>query len=132
MRRIKLIVKDLFPVFIRIYLLDEEDNYREMPSSTESLKVLLAENKDLLADRLLALFTQHWPAEASELASRTAIEADNRPGSRRIGDRPQAAASTAYLGQINPCRSARRKMPVFWSVKKNSFCGGATNTSTRF
>ncbi len=71
--KIKLIVKDLFPVFIRTYLLDE-DNYRETPSSTESLKALLAENKDSLADRLLALFTQHWPAEAAELASRTAIE----------------------------------------------------------
>ena len=57
-----------------MYLLDDDNHYLETASSTEELKGLLAEIKDSLADRLLALFAQHWPAEASELASRTAIE----------------------------------------------------------
>ena len=72
--RIKQIIKTLFPFFIRTYLVDEDDHYRETPTSTEPVKMLLNEMKDSLADRLLALFAQHWPAEASELASRAAIE----------------------------------------------------------
>ncbi len=72
--RVKDILKELFPVFIRKYLLDEDDHYRETPTSTDPLRVLLGELQDLLADRLLALFAQHWPAEAAELVSRPAIE----------------------------------------------------------
>ena len=41
------------------------------------LKVLLDEMKDSLADRLVALFAQHWPAEAAELASRTGHRTDD-------------------------------------------------------
>jgi hypothetical protein len=72
--KIKQIVKALFPVFIRTYLLDEEDNFCEIPPSTEPLRVLLAEMKESLADRLMALFAQHWPAEAAELVTGSAIE----------------------------------------------------------
>lgn len=72
--RVRQILKELFPIFIRTYLLDEDDHYRETPTSTEPLRVLLGEMKDSLADRLLALFAQHWPAEAAELAARPAIE----------------------------------------------------------
>jgi rubrerythrin len=72
--RVKQILKDLFPVFIRKYLLNDDNHYLETPTSTEPLKGLLNEMKDPLADRLLALFAQYWPVEASELACRVTIE----------------------------------------------------------
>jgi ATP-dependent helicase YprA (DUF1998 family) len=72
--KIKQVLKGLFPFFIRAYLLDENDHYRQLPTSTEPLKGLLDDLKDSLTDRLLTLFAQHWPVEAAELASRTAIE----------------------------------------------------------
>jgi hypothetical protein len=68
------VVKELFPVFIRKYLLDDDGHYRQTPTDTEPLRGLLGEVKDSLADRLLALFAQHWPPEAVELANRAAIE----------------------------------------------------------
>jgi hypothetical protein len=72
--KVRQVVKELFPVFIRNYLLDEEGHYRLTPTDTGPLKGLLGEMKDSLADRLLALFAQHWPPEAAELASLTAIK----------------------------------------------------------
>jgi hypothetical protein len=63
----------LFPVFIRNYLLDEDDHFRDAPSSVDPLHVLLAQTKDNLADKLVDLFAQHWPPEAQELANKTAI-----------------------------------------------------------
>ena len=71
---IRAIIKGLFPLFIRSYLLDEENHFRETPTSTAPLSVLLCEIKDSLADRLVVLFAQHWPEEAAELGSRSAIE----------------------------------------------------------
>ena len=64
----------LFPTFIRSYLLDEENHFRETPTSTAPLRTLLSTMKDALADRLVTLFAQHWPEEAAELADRTAID----------------------------------------------------------
>jgi len=64
----------LFPIFIRSYLLDEENHFRESPTSTTPLRALLTEMKTGLADRLVSLFAQHWPEEAAELADRAAIE----------------------------------------------------------
>ncbi|MBI2806633.1 MAG: DEAD/DEAH box helicase [Planctomycetes bacterium] len=72
--RIHAIIKGLFPLFIRNYLLDEENHFRETPTSTAPLGELLREIKDSLADRLVVLFAQHWPEEAAELGSRSAIE----------------------------------------------------------
>jgi ATP-dependent helicase YprA (DUF1998 family) len=72
--RISAIIKGLFPVFIRSYLLDEENHFRETPSSTAPLGELLREIKSSVADRLVVLFAQHWPEEAAELGSRKAIE----------------------------------------------------------
>jgi ATP-dependent helicase YprA (DUF1998 family) len=72
--RVQEVLKSLFPTFIRAYLLDEEDRFRPMPTSTAPLSLLLNEIKDKLADRLVKLFAQHWPAEAAELANRSAIE----------------------------------------------------------
>jgi ATP-dependent helicase YprA (DUF1998 family) len=71
--KVRQVVKGLFPVFIRNYLLDDEGHYRQTPSDTGPLKGLLGEMKDSLADRLLALFAQHWPPEAAELANLSAI-----------------------------------------------------------
>ena len=68
--KVRKVVKELFPVFIRTYLLDEESHYRQTPTDTAPLAGLLAEMKESLADRLVVLFTQHWPAEAAELATR--------------------------------------------------------------
>lgn len=63
----------LFPVFIRNYLLDEDDHFRDAPSSVEPLRVLLTQAKEGLADHLVALFAQHWPPEAQELASKDGL-----------------------------------------------------------
>ena len=72
--KVRHVVKELFPVFIRTYLLDDESHYRQAPTDTGPLAGLLAEMKDSLAARLLALFAQHWPPDAAELASCAAIE----------------------------------------------------------
>ena len=72
--KVRQVVKGLFPVFIRNYLLDDDGHYRQTPSDTGQLKGLLGEMKDSLADRLLALFAQHWPPEAAELANLAAIK----------------------------------------------------------
>lgn len=72
--RVRGILKSLFPTFIRSYLLDEEDHFRDTPTSTAPLGDLLGEISGSLADRLVALFAQHWPQEAADLASRSAIE----------------------------------------------------------
>ena len=54
-------------MFIRSYLLDENNHFLGKPTSTASLQNLLTEIKGPLADRLVVLFTQHWPEEAKEL-----------------------------------------------------------------
>src|SRR5262249_37430237 len=63
----------LLPTFIRSYLLDEENRFRETPTSVEPLRAVLSSSKDTLADRLVTLFAPPWPAEAAELADRDAI-----------------------------------------------------------
>jgi hypothetical protein len=72
--RIRELLKQLFPTFIRNYLLDEDSHFRDTPTSTVSLGELLNEIREPLADRLVALFAKHWPVEAAELADRPAIE----------------------------------------------------------
>ncbi len=72
--RVKGVLDLLFPTFIRSYLLDKENHFRELPTGTAPLKALLSEMKEGLADRLVNLFAQHWPEEAAELANRAAIE----------------------------------------------------------
>ena len=64
----------LFPTFIRSYLLDEENQFRQTPTSTAPLQSLISTMRQGLADRLVTLFAQHWPEEAAELTNRTAIE----------------------------------------------------------
>jgi hypothetical protein len=61
-------------VFIRDYLLDENNHFRDQPTSTAPLGELLGEMKNDLANRHVVLFAQHWPQEAAELADRPAIE----------------------------------------------------------
>ena len=68
------LLKQLFPTFIRAYLLDEEDHFRDQPASTAPLALLLEDLKAPLADQLSELFAKHWPEEAAELATKSAIE----------------------------------------------------------
>lgn len=72
--RIRDLLKELFPIFIRSYLLDQDNHFRDVPTSTVPLGEMLDELNDSLSSRLVSLFTQHWPEEASELASQKAIE----------------------------------------------------------
>lgn len=65
--------KQLFPTFIREYLLDENDHYRDVPPSTKPLADYLQEQETGLVDELLALFALHWPEEASDLTTREAV-----------------------------------------------------------
>ena len=62
-----------FPIFIRDYLLDEQNRFRETPPSVAPLQHLLDGMKDSLTERLLQLFAQHWPEEAQELTTRAAV-----------------------------------------------------------
>jgi hypothetical protein len=72
--RIKDVLKNLFPTFIRSYLLDEDDRFRDRPTSSAPLAQLLSEMKGPLSDRLSRVFSQHWPQEAAELGSRENVE----------------------------------------------------------
>ncbi len=73
--RIRELLKQLFPTFIRSYLLDEADHFRDQPTSTAPLAILLDELKAPLSDRLSKLFAKHWPEEAAELTTPDAIGA---------------------------------------------------------
>jgi ATP-dependent helicase YprA (DUF1998 family) len=90
--RVKETLKALFPVFIRDYLLDKNNHFRSQPTDTAPLGELLEERKSALADRLVSLFAQHWPAEAAELANRAAIE-------RTIGE--TAASLTEVIKRLH-------------------------------
>ncbi len=68
-----------------------------------------ARSRTALADRLVSLFAQHWPEEAAELGSRTAIETDHRRNCRRTRCRHQTVAPPPDLGQINPLRPAQEE-----------------------
>jgi hypothetical protein len=72
--QVKEVLKAHFPVFIREYLLDADDRFRETPPGASSLAALLSSLKASLANRLVTLFARHWPAEAAELAGRSFIE----------------------------------------------------------
>ncbi len=72
--QVKEVLKAHFPVFIRQYLLDAEDHFRETPQGASSLAALLGSLKSSLANRLVTLFARHWPQEAAELAGRSFIE----------------------------------------------------------
>ncbi len=71
--RIQAVLKGMFPTFIRSYMLDENDKFRDLSISTKPLRDLLNEIKDSLADRLVRLFAQHWSEEAAEIGSRPFI-----------------------------------------------------------
>jgi len=70
--RIRLVLKHLFPHFVRDYLLDNDNHFRNDPISTNSLKTLLAEIPGLLG-QVVDLFAQNWPAEAAELATEDSV-----------------------------------------------------------
>ncbi|HAV32787.1 MAG TPA: hypothetical protein DCX79_12355 [Planctomycetaceae bacterium] len=72
--RIREVLKQLFPTFVRHYFLDENDHFRPQPTSIAPLELLLDQLKDSLADRLSGLFARHWPEEAAELSDRTTIQ----------------------------------------------------------
>ena len=64
----------LFPTFIREYLLDENDHYRDAPPDTESLREYLADHCEELVEHLVTLFAQHWPEEAARLTTPEVIK----------------------------------------------------------
>ena len=72
--KIKQIVKELFPVFIRTYLLDEDDNYRETPTGTEPLEGSAHRDQGFAGGPASGPLCPALAAEASELACLSAIE----------------------------------------------------------
>jgi hypothetical protein len=72
--QVREVLKAHFPVFIRDYLLDAADHFRESPQRAGALGTLLASLKASLANRLVTLFARYWPPEAAELAGRSFIE----------------------------------------------------------
>src|SRR4051794_23741865 len=76
------VLKRHFPLFVRDYLLDKKDQFRDVPTDARPLASLLGRIKGPLTDRLVELFTRHWPEEAGELATREAVERtiDEMPG----------------------------------------------------
>ena len=73
--QVKEVLKGHYPPFIRDYLLDADDRFREAPRGAAALGALLQSLKASLANKLVALFSRHWPQEAAEMAGRTFIEA---------------------------------------------------------
>ncbi len=71
--RILDVTRELFPTFIRKYLLDEEDQFRDSPPSVVPLRELLETLHGDLTQRLVLLFAQNWPEEAREFATPEAI-----------------------------------------------------------
>jgi len=70
--RIRLVLKHLFPHFIRDYLLDNDNRFRNAPISTSPLKKLLNELPELPGE-LSDLFAKNWPKDAAELATEETI-----------------------------------------------------------
>ncbi len=73
-QRIRLVLKQLFPHFIRDYLLDRKNQFRNAPLDTNSLQTLLAELPHLPGE-LVALFANNWPLDAAELVTEQAVRA---------------------------------------------------------
>ena len=71
---VKDILRQAFPTFIRHYVLDDEDRFRQTPASTAEFKALIVKTTAMLADRLAHLFAQYWPTEAAGVVTRTALE----------------------------------------------------------
>jgi hypothetical protein len=71
---VKGILRLVFPTFIRDYVLDEENRFRQTPTTVAEFRGLIAKITGTLADRLANLFAQHWPTEAAAVVARTALE----------------------------------------------------------
>src|SRR4051794_32970250 len=54
------VLKGHFPTFVRDYLLDADDRFRESPQRASALAALLQSLKPSLADKLVTLFARHW------------------------------------------------------------------------
>jgi len=63
-----------FPPFVREYLLDSNDHFRDAPQGAGALAAVLQSLRESLVNRLVVLFARHWPSEAAEMAGRTFIE----------------------------------------------------------
>jgi hypothetical protein len=79
--RIRLVLKQLFPHFIRDYLLDSENQFRNAPIDTNSLQTLMTELPELPGE-LVALFANNWPPDAAELVTEQAEAA------KKLGQAP--------------------------------------------
>lgn len=73
--RVEDVLKQLFPTFIRGYLLDPDDQFLDAPTSAVPLAALLGELRDELAGHLVELFGRHWPEEAADLVQRDTLAA---------------------------------------------------------
>ena len=130
-QRLQDVLNLLFPTFIRSYLLDQENQFRESPTGTSPLKVLLARLEDRMADRLVTLFAQHWPEEAAELASLETI--------RRIINETADALDMVIRRlhrRLTWARSTRsdlhrKKDAGLIERKEEQLLRGATSSSTR-
>jgi hypothetical protein len=71
-QRMRLVLKQLFPHFIRDYLLDSENQFRNAPLDSNPLQTLLAELPELPGE-LVALFANNWPSDAAELVTEQAV-----------------------------------------------------------
>jgi ATP-dependent helicase YprA (DUF1998 family) len=67
------VLRTLFPIFIRDYLIDDEDHFRQEPLGVGLLESLLSSLKTNLASMLSELFAQHWPDEAADLVTNEAM-----------------------------------------------------------
>jgi ATP-dependent helicase YprA (DUF1998 family) len=71
---VKEILRQVLPTFIRDYVLDEDDRFRQTSTSVTRFEELLIKMAGPLADRLATLFARHWPAEAATLVDRASLE----------------------------------------------------------
>src|SRR5439155_12500212 len=56
-----------FPLFVRDYLWDQDDNLRTELFDVSSLSVVISKHRAALLNNLIQIFQQGWPSEAAAL-----------------------------------------------------------------
>jgi ATP-dependent helicase YprA (DUF1998 family)/phage repressor protein C with HTH and peptisase S24 domain len=62
-----------FPLFVRDYLWDEDDNLRSELFDVSALSVVISKHRAVLLNNLIQIFQQGWPSEAAALVDPKAL-----------------------------------------------------------
>ena len=67
------IQKQVFPDFIKTYLFEEGNEYRNRPYDVSPLRTILTKHEHLVLEEVKISFAAHWPDEALKLVDGTAL-----------------------------------------------------------